>query len=130
MIRIPKFERWFETVYTRPLNVLGKPTYVESGDIRNTLALYAKLNFRSHVLFSFEFFFQISMNQLYIHKKTKLDIQNQNAAHVARFVQLGFPTRHTIMFNALAATPDDWIAFYQFILVLKTNVISFDQAED
>uniref|UniRef100_A0A915JRF3 Uncharacterized protein n=1 Tax=Romanomermis culicivorax TaxID=13658 RepID=A0A915JRF3_ROMCU len=26
-------DQWFETVYTRPLNVLGKPTYVESGDI-------------------------------------------------------------------------------------------------
>uniref|UniRef100_A0A915L3K3 Uncharacterized protein n=1 Tax=Romanomermis culicivorax TaxID=13658 RepID=A0A915L3K3_ROMCU len=28
MIRIAEFERWFETVYARPHNVLCDPTYV------------------------------------------------------------------------------------------------------
>uniref|UniRef100_A0A915HIX5 Uncharacterized protein n=1 Tax=Romanomermis culicivorax TaxID=13658 RepID=A0A915HIX5_ROMCU len=110
MIRITEFERWFETAYARLLNVLCELTYVESGDVRNALVLYAKPNFRSHILVGFDVE-KTLINQLYIHKKTKLDIQNQNAAHVARFIQLGFPTGHTIMFNALVATPDNWTAF-------------------
>uniref|UniRef100_A0A915KNY0 Uncharacterized protein n=1 Tax=Romanomermis culicivorax TaxID=13658 RepID=A0A915KNY0_ROMCU len=59
-----------------------------------------------------------------------MNVQNQNAAHVARFIQLAFPTGHTIMFEALVATPDDWTAFYEFISAPKTIVISFDQADD
>uniref|UniRef100_A0A915J1S8 Uncharacterized protein n=1 Tax=Romanomermis culicivorax TaxID=13658 RepID=A0A915J1S8_ROMCU len=45
MIRIAEFERWFETVYVRPLNVLPDPTYVESGDFKNALRMHSKLNF-------------------------------------------------------------------------------------
>uniref|UniRef100_A0A915JN65 Uncharacterized protein n=1 Tax=Romanomermis culicivorax TaxID=13658 RepID=A0A915JN65_ROMCU len=30
MIRITEFEQWFETIYARPLNVLGDPQYFES----------------------------------------------------------------------------------------------------
>uniref|UniRef100_A0A915KXJ5 Uncharacterized protein n=1 Tax=Romanomermis culicivorax TaxID=13658 RepID=A0A915KXJ5_ROMCU len=37
MIRISKFEKLFETVYARPLNVLCEPTYVESGNLQNRL---------------------------------------------------------------------------------------------
>uniref|UniRef100_A0A915I7N9 Uncharacterized protein n=1 Tax=Romanomermis culicivorax TaxID=13658 RepID=A0A915I7N9_ROMCU len=35
MIRIMEFERWFETVYARPLNVLRDPRYVESGELKS-----------------------------------------------------------------------------------------------
>uniref|UniRef100_A0A915KB48 Uncharacterized protein n=1 Tax=Romanomermis culicivorax TaxID=13658 RepID=A0A915KB48_ROMCU len=73
---------------------------------------------------------KISMDQLYIHKKTKMNIQNQNGAHVARFVQLGFWTGHTIVFDALVATPDDWTAFYEYVSARKTIVISFHQADN
>uniref|UniRef100_A0A915J525 Uncharacterized protein n=1 Tax=Romanomermis culicivorax TaxID=13658 RepID=A0A915J525_ROMCU len=85
MIRIVEFEHWFEMVYARPMNVLRELTYIESGDLKNTLAMHMKLNFRSHILVGFNVE-KISTNQLYIHKKTKLDIQNQNVTHVARFV--------------------------------------------
>uniref|UniRef100_A0A915K547 Uncharacterized protein n=1 Tax=Romanomermis culicivorax TaxID=13658 RepID=A0A915K547_ROMCU len=64
-----EFERWFETVYTRPLNVLGDPTYVKCGDLKNTLMMHSKPNFGSHVLVGFDVQ-KISTNQLYIHKKT------------------------------------------------------------
>uniref|UniRef100_A0A915HVJ7 Uncharacterized protein n=1 Tax=Romanomermis culicivorax TaxID=13658 RepID=A0A915HVJ7_ROMCU len=107
--KVPMLEEDFqlpEKRLARLLNVLREPTYVESGDLQNALVLYAKPNLRSHVLVGFDIG-KILMNQLYIHKKTKLDIQNQNAAHVARFVQLGSPTGHTIMFDALAAPLDD-----------------------
>uniref|UniRef100_A0A915I7J1 Uncharacterized protein n=1 Tax=Romanomermis culicivorax TaxID=13658 RepID=A0A915I7J1_ROMCU len=129
MIRITEFEQWFETVYARPLNVLRDPTYVESGKLKNVLMTHSKPNFQGHVLVGFEVE-KILMNQLYIHKKTKMNIQNQKAGNVNRFVQLGFPTGHTIMFEALAATPDNWTMFYKFILAPKTIVISFDQADD
>uniref|UniRef100_A0A915IUK1 Uncharacterized protein n=1 Tax=Romanomermis culicivorax TaxID=13658 RepID=A0A915IUK1_ROMCU len=33
MIRITEFEKWFQTIYARPLNLLREPTYVESGDL-------------------------------------------------------------------------------------------------
>uniref|UniRef100_A0A915JNI2 Uncharacterized protein n=1 Tax=Romanomermis culicivorax TaxID=13658 RepID=A0A915JNI2_ROMCU len=113
MIRITEFERWFETVYARPLNVLQDPQYVESG----------------HVLVGFDVG-KILTNQLYVHKKTKMNIVNQNVTHVARFVQLGFPTGYTLMFDALAATPKDWTAFYKFVSAPKTILIGFDQADN
>uniref|UniRef100_A0A915J4E1 Uncharacterized protein n=1 Tax=Romanomermis culicivorax TaxID=13658 RepID=A0A915J4E1_ROMCU len=50
--------------------------------------------------------------------------------HVTRFVRLGCPTGYTIMFDTLAATPQDWTAFYEFVSAPKTIVISFDQADD
>uniref|UniRef100_A0A915IZ09 Uncharacterized protein n=1 Tax=Romanomermis culicivorax TaxID=13658 RepID=A0A915IZ09_ROMCU len=46
------------------------------------------------------------------------------------FETLGFPTGHRIMFDALAATSDDWTTSYEFLSALKTIVISFDQADD
>uniref|UniRef100_A0A915KUA9 Uncharacterized protein n=1 Tax=Romanomermis culicivorax TaxID=13658 RepID=A0A915KUA9_ROMCU len=55
MIRITEFERWFETVYAWPLNVLGEPTYVESGDLKKALAMYTKPNFRRSGLTSKKF---------------------------------------------------------------------------
>uniref|UniRef100_A0A915JSW8 Uncharacterized protein n=1 Tax=Romanomermis culicivorax TaxID=13658 RepID=A0A915JSW8_ROMCU len=73
MIRITEFKRWFETVYARRLNVLRNPTYVESGDLKNELTMHSKLDFRSHVLVSFDVK-KISTNQLYIHKKTEMNI--------------------------------------------------------
>uniref|UniRef100_A0A915JFL1 Uncharacterized protein n=1 Tax=Romanomermis culicivorax TaxID=13658 RepID=A0A915JFL1_ROMCU len=91
--------------------------------------MHSKLNFQSHVLVGFDVK-KISMNQLYIHKRTKMNIQNQNTAHVTRFVQLRFPTGHTIMFDALAATSDHWTLFYKFVSAPKTIVISFNQADD
>uniref|UniRef100_A0A915IDC6 Uncharacterized protein n=1 Tax=Romanomermis culicivorax TaxID=13658 RepID=A0A915IDC6_ROMCU len=107
MIRITEFEQWFKTVYARPLNVLRDPRYVESGKLKSVLSAHSKQNFRGHVLVSFDVE-KIATNQLYIHKKTKMNIVNQNAIHVAQFIQLGFPTGYTIMFDALAATPEDW----------------------
>uniref|UniRef100_A0A915JNK4 Uncharacterized protein n=1 Tax=Romanomermis culicivorax TaxID=13658 RepID=A0A915JNK4_ROMCU len=59
-----------------------------------------------------------------------MNIVNQNVTHVARFVQLGFPTGYTIMFDTLAATPEDWTAFYEFVSPPKTIVIGFDQADN
>uniref|UniRef100_A0A915KRZ7 Uncharacterized protein n=1 Tax=Romanomermis culicivorax TaxID=13658 RepID=A0A915KRZ7_ROMCU len=75
MIRIAEFEHWFETVYTRPLNVLHDPTYVESGEPKRPLTAHSKPNFGGHVLVGFDVK-KISTNQLYIHKKTKMNIQN------------------------------------------------------
>uniref|UniRef100_A0A915IYC7 Uncharacterized protein n=1 Tax=Romanomermis culicivorax TaxID=13658 RepID=A0A915IYC7_ROMCU len=98
----------------RPLNVLCDPTYVESGQFKGALRVHSKPNFRGHVLVGFDVK-KISTNQLYIHKKTKMNILNQKGTHVAQFLQLGFPTGHTIMFDALAATPDNWTAFYKFV---------------
>uniref|UniRef100_A0A915LCC0 Uncharacterized protein n=1 Tax=Romanomermis culicivorax TaxID=13658 RepID=A0A915LCC0_ROMCU len=43
-------ERWFETVYARPLNVLRDPRYVESGKLRSLLSAHLKPNFRGYVL--------------------------------------------------------------------------------
>uniref|UniRef100_A0A915KSF5 Uncharacterized protein n=1 Tax=Romanomermis culicivorax TaxID=13658 RepID=A0A915KSF5_ROMCU len=74
MIRIAEFERWFKTVNARPLNVLRDPTHVESGKLKSALMAHSKPNFRGHVLVSFDVK-NISMNQLYIHKKTKMNIQ-------------------------------------------------------
>uniref|UniRef100_A0A915JP28 Uncharacterized protein n=1 Tax=Romanomermis culicivorax TaxID=13658 RepID=A0A915JP28_ROMCU len=91
--------------------------------------MHSKLNFRSHVLVGFDVK-NISTNQLYIHKKTKRNIRNQNATHITRFVQLGFPTGHNIMFDALTATSDDWTAFYEFVSAPKTIIIGFHQADD
>uniref|UniRef100_A0A915KPH6 Uncharacterized protein n=1 Tax=Romanomermis culicivorax TaxID=13658 RepID=A0A915KPH6_ROMCU len=34
------------------------------------------------------------------------------------------------MFDAHAATLDDWTTFYKFVSALKTIVLSFDQADD
>uniref|UniRef100_A0A915KSS5 Uncharacterized protein n=1 Tax=Romanomermis culicivorax TaxID=13658 RepID=A0A915KSS5_ROMCU len=34
------------------------------------------------------------------------------------------------MFDALAATPDNWTAFYEFVSASKTILISFDQADN
>uniref|UniRef100_A0A915I8V5 Uncharacterized protein n=1 Tax=Romanomermis culicivorax TaxID=13658 RepID=A0A915I8V5_ROMCU len=121
MIRITEFEGWFETVYARPLNVLRDLGYVESGELRSTLSAHSKPNFRGHVLVGFDVQ-KISMNRFYIHKKMKMNIVNQNATHVARFVQLGFPTGYTIMFDALAATPEDWMAFYEFVSAPKPSL--------
>uniref|UniRef100_A0A915JXL7 3'-5' exonuclease domain-containing protein n=1 Tax=Romanomermis culicivorax TaxID=13658 RepID=A0A915JXL7_ROMCU len=129
MIRIAEFEPWFETVYARPLNVLRDPSYVGSGELKSALTAHSKPNFRGHVLVGLDIE-KISTNQLYIHKKTKMNILNQKATHVARFVQLGFPTGHTIMFDALAATPDDWTAFYEFVSAPQTIAIGFNQADD
>uniref|UniRef100_A0A915I4I6 Uncharacterized protein n=1 Tax=Romanomermis culicivorax TaxID=13658 RepID=A0A915I4I6_ROMCU len=113
MIRITEFEQWFETVYTRPLNVLHDPRYFESGELKSALSAHSKPNFRGHVLVGFDVE-QIWTNQLYIHKKTKMNILNQNATHVTWFIQLGFPTGYTLMFDTLAATPEDWMRFYEF----------------
>uniref|UniRef100_A0A915HTR5 Uncharacterized protein n=1 Tax=Romanomermis culicivorax TaxID=13658 RepID=A0A915HTR5_ROMCU len=45
MIRITEFERWFETVYARPLNVLHDARYIESGKLKSVLSAHSKLNF-------------------------------------------------------------------------------------
>uniref|UniRef100_A0A915LBC8 NurA domain-containing protein n=1 Tax=Romanomermis culicivorax TaxID=13658 RepID=A0A915LBC8_ROMCU len=82
-----------------------------------------------HVLVGFDFR-KISTNQLYSHKKTKMNIVNQNVTQVARFLQLGFSTGYTLMFDALAATPKDWTAFYKFLWAPKTILIRFDQADN
>uniref|UniRef100_A0A915J444 Uncharacterized protein n=1 Tax=Romanomermis culicivorax TaxID=13658 RepID=A0A915J444_ROMCU len=34
------------------------------------------------------------------------------------------------MFDALAATSEDWTTSYEFLSALKTIVIGFDQADD
>uniref|UniRef100_A0A915HPJ8 Uncharacterized protein n=1 Tax=Romanomermis culicivorax TaxID=13658 RepID=A0A915HPJ8_ROMCU len=68
-----EFERWFEMVYARPLNVLRNPRYVESGELKSALSVHSKLNFRGHMLVSFDLE-KISTDQLYIHKKTKINI--------------------------------------------------------
>uniref|UniRef100_A0A915KXS9 Uncharacterized protein n=1 Tax=Romanomermis culicivorax TaxID=13658 RepID=A0A915KXS9_ROMCU len=125
MIRITEFERWFQRIYARPLNVLRDPRY----ELKSALSAHSKPNFCGTVLVGFDVE-KISTNQMYIHKKTKMNIVNQNAMHVARFVQLGFPTGYTIMFDTLAATPEDWTSFYEFVLAPKTIIIGFDQAED
>uniref|UniRef100_A0A915KNC9 3'-5' exonuclease domain-containing protein n=1 Tax=Romanomermis culicivorax TaxID=13658 RepID=A0A915KNC9_ROMCU len=129
MIRITEFEQWFETVYARPLNVLWDPRYVGSGKLKSALSAHSKPNFRGHVLVGFDIE-KISTNQLYIHKKKKMNIVNQNATHIAWFIQLGFPTGYTLMLDALAATPEDWMALYEFLSAPKTIVIGFDQADN
>uniref|UniRef100_A0A915KUG1 Uncharacterized protein n=1 Tax=Romanomermis culicivorax TaxID=13658 RepID=A0A915KUG1_ROMCU len=129
MMRITEFEQWFKTVYARHLNVLRDSTYVKSGKLKSALMAHSKPNFRGHLWVSFDVE-KISRNQLYIHKKTKMNIQNQNTAHVARFLQLGFPTGHTIMFDPLAAIPNDWTMFYKFVSAPKTIIIGFDQADN
>uniref|UniRef100_A0A915KL43 Uncharacterized protein n=1 Tax=Romanomermis culicivorax TaxID=13658 RepID=A0A915KL43_ROMCU len=128
MVRISQFELWFERVYTQLLNILHELTYIESSNLKNVLVMYTKPNFRSHVLVSFDV--KKKSHQLYIHKKTKLNIQNQNGTHVPRFVQLGFRMVHMIMFDALAAMPEDWTMFYEFVPTPKMLVISFDQSDD
>uniref|UniRef100_A0A915K5X8 Uncharacterized protein n=1 Tax=Romanomermis culicivorax TaxID=13658 RepID=A0A915K5X8_ROMCU len=45
---ITEFERWLETVYARPLNVLCDPQYVESGELKSALSAHSKPNFRGH----------------------------------------------------------------------------------
>uniref|UniRef100_A0A915L3M6 Uncharacterized protein n=1 Tax=Romanomermis culicivorax TaxID=13658 RepID=A0A915L3M6_ROMCU len=99
------------------------------GELKSPLTAHSKPNFRGHVFVVFDVE-KILTNQLYIHKKTKMNIQNQNAAHLPRFVQLGLPTGYTIMFDILAATPDDWTTFNEFVSPPKTIVIGFDQADD